>query len=323
MNNNFYSYNSEYYYEKKVKTIAQIRKHSNLVGTGVLCFLGVSVILSIFLKFFNLSEMISANEIASECFQILFSIIAIFIPFFVIMFSVKKYHFDDSFALSKPFDKSLFLSAIPAGLMLCLVGDRISTYIYVFFKNFGVELTTSHESVVPKNPSALFLFIICTSVIAPMVEEFAMRCIALQPLRKYGEKYAIIMTSIVFGLMHQNITQGIFAFMAGLVLSYFAISTGSVWCSMIIHGLNNLLSVVTQILGEQNDNIATYFYVVITVVIYILGTVGLVFFVKNKNRHILFKPEMPYIKTSEKLSAFLLSPAMLAAIIFLLINSIF
>lgn len=320
MQNNFYSY--EHYFEKKINIKNNIRNHSNNVGAAAISFIALSFVVSLILGVFDLTQSLKNDEILYQCFNIIFSITAIFLPFFIVMFRVKKYHHDDSFGFDRPAHKNLFLSAIPAGLMLCILGDRIASVISVLCEHFGVNLSTP-SSDVPNSAFASLLFIISSCVVAPLTEEFAIRAVALQPLRKYGEKYAIIMTSLLFALMHQNMVQGIFAFIAGIVLGYFALATRSVWCSVVIHCLNNLLSVFTSfITRSDNAGFMSSVFNALVVAIYIFGTMGLVMFIKNTNRHVLYKADTNFVSTGEKVSAFLLSPPMIIVIVFLLINTV-
>lgn len=47
-----------------------------------------------------------------------------------------------------------------------------------------------------------------------------MRCCALGIVKKYGKAFGVVAVSIVFGLIHGNIIQFIFATLVGLILGY-------------------------------------------------------------------------------------------------------
>lgn len=320
MENNFNSY--EHYLEKKTLIRNSIRTHSNNVGIAAIVFIVLSFAVSLLLSIFNLTRSLQNDETLYQCFNIIFSISAIFAPFLVVMFRVRKYHHDYSFGFDRPWHKDLFLSAVPAGLMLCLLGDRIASIISVLCQYFGIKLSAP-SSDIPTSAFASLLFVISSCIVAPLTEEFAIRGIALQPLRKHGEKYAIVMTSLLFALMHQNMVQGIFAFIAGVVLGYFALATRSVWCSVVIHCLNNLLSVFTSFIARSNNaGFMNSVFNALVVAIYIFGAMGLVMFIRNPNRHVLYKADAHFVSTGEKVSSFLFSPPMIIVIVFLLINTV-
>ncbi|MBQ7654759.1 MAG: CPBP family intramembrane metalloprotease [Clostridia bacterium] len=322
MENNFYSYDPELAHRQKLKAISTIRKHGKLAGGATLFFLLGSIAVALILKVFNLTNYLVNDEVLSECFDIFFTIFAIFVPFMFVMIRARKYHKDHSFALEMPKDKKLALWAIPAGLMFCLIGDRVASIISAIFNFFGVELSSNSTSI-PASSVAAVLYFVSVVIVAPLVEEFAMRAVVMQPLRKYGEKFAIVMTAIVIALMHQNMVQGIFAFIAGLVFGYLCILTGSVWCSVLIHCLNNLLSVVSMTVSSSSAGSSVVFYNFIIIAIYVFGAIGIFMIMKNKDRPRLQKCAMKNLMTGEKVSAFLLAPTMVIAIIIMAFNCLF
>ncbi|MBQ7580801.1 MAG: CPBP family intramembrane metalloprotease [Clostridia bacterium] len=323
METNFYSYDPEQAHQQKLNAISTIRKHGNFTGAATLFFVIFAIAVVFALELFDLSSRIMNDEVLSECFDIALTFFGIFIPFFIVMLKVRRYHPDHSFELEKPKDKKLALWAIPTGLMLCLLGDKIASFISAFFDYFGVELTSTSSSL-PNSGIAAVLYFLSVVVIAPLVEEFAMRAVTMQPLRKYGEKFAIVMTAFVFALMHQNMVQGIFAFIAGLVFGYVCILTGSVWCSIAIHCLNNFLSVVSMAVNESTaEGSSVVFYNFLVIAINVFGVIGAVMIIMNKNRPKLQKSALKNLMIREKVAAFLFAPPMLIAIVIMAINCLF
>lgn len=89
-----------------------------------------------------------------------------------------------------------------------------------------------------------FLNLMYIILIAPMTEEFVCRGVILHGLRQYGDKFALIASSIMFGLLHGNIKQCIPATLIGLVLGFISLRRGSIRPAIIIHMINNLIVVV-------------------------------------------------------------------------------
>lgn len=84
---------------------------------------------------------------------------------------------------------------------------------------------------------SMFLY---ASIVGPIVEELIYRGFVLCSFQKYGKVAAIIISSILFGVMHANIPQGMFAFAVGLVLGYVAIEY-SIWWAIALHIFNNCI----------------------------------------------------------------------------------
>lgn len=118
------------------------------------------------------------------------------------------------------------------------------------FELFEVSSNAAFKTI----PGTIF-YVLATCIFAPIGEEFVCRGALLGSLKKYGSWWAIIITALLFGLMHMNFYQGPYAFLMGLVLGYVAVKTDSIWCSVIIHAINNTYSTVCEIIGEFNPDL--------------------------------------------------------------------
>lgn len=89
-----------------------------------------------------------------------------------------------------------------------------------------------------------FLFyVVLLLIFAPVMEEILFRKILLDRLLLIGEKEAIIISSILFGLPHafsQGIPQMFGTFLIGLVWAYMRVKTGKLWPGIILHIMFNL-----------------------------------------------------------------------------------
>ncbi|HAG03815.1 MAG TPA: hypothetical protein DCG28_00115 [Lachnospiraceae bacterium] len=78
-------------------------------------------------------------------------------------------------------------------------------------------------------------------LIGPICEEIMFRGFLLNSLKKYGATFAIVVSSVFFGLFHENFVQAINAGMLGLLLGYTAHNFGFKW-AVFIHVFNNVTS---------------------------------------------------------------------------------
>lgn len=84
---------------------------------------------------------------------------------------------------------------------------------------------------------SMFLY---TAVFAPVGEELIYRGLVMRQFQKYGNVFAIVVSAALFGVMHANLFQMIFAFLTGLVLGYTAAEFSLRW-SIVLHLVNNLV----------------------------------------------------------------------------------
>jgi membrane protease YdiL (CAAX protease family) len=87
------------------------------------------------------------------------------------------------------------------------------------------------------NPMGLLYVVL----VGPLFEEIIFRGAILRALQPQGDNFAIVVSSILFGVYHLVLFQGVFAFFVGLVLAYCALRFSLKW-SLLLHIANNGLA---------------------------------------------------------------------------------
>ena len=91
--------------------------------------------------------------------------------------------------------------------------------------------------------SPLWLALVVIAVTPAICEEMLFRGLILTGLRKLGPWTALLLSSALFAIAHASIYRLLPTFCLGLFLGFIVLRTGSIFCSMIIHALNNGLAV--------------------------------------------------------------------------------
>ncbi len=94
-------------------------------------------------------------------------------------------------------------------------------------------------------------------VIAPMGEELLFRGFLQRVLERHWRDItrAVLVTSMVFSLVHFNPFWIIQIYLLGVVLGYLSWKTGSIFPGIMVHGLNNALALlITQFIPEESDS---------------------------------------------------------------------
>ena len=102
----------------------------------------------------------------------------------------------------------------------------------------------------------LVLMVFTTAVVPAFVEEFLFRGLILSNLQPYGRVTAVVASAFLFGLMHQNAGQFFYAAAAGLVIGFVYVKTKSLWVCILIHFVNNFISVIQTVLAERLSDFA-------------------------------------------------------------------
>ncbi|MCD8293439.1 MAG: CPBP family intramembrane metalloprotease [Prevotellaceae bacterium] len=90
--------------------------------------------------------------------------------------------------------------------------------------------------------------IVCLVLLGPVLEELLFRgAVTKELLKRYKPLAALLFSGLLFGVFHINPAQVVGAALIGFLLAWVYYRTGSVVCGIVIHVLNNGLSVYTSI----------------------------------------------------------------------------
>jgi len=156
-------------------------------------------------------------------------------------------------------------------------------------------------------------YIVAVSVVPAVTEELVYRGCVMGRLRKYGDGFALITSALLFGMMHGNFLQAPFAFIVGLVAGWAVIYTNSIFPAMIIHGLNNFMSVIADIAYENLElaGIDTiyvdFIYMGIYAAVFILALFATYKFAKTDRNFCRLKSYDGELSFSERIKTFFTS----------------
>lgn len=204
--------------------------------------------------------------------------------------------------------------AVFGGMTVALLANVVTNIIVQFLVSQGVP---EPEFVETYDPSVinLVLNLIATAVLPALFEEIALRGYVLGALRPYGDKLAIIVSAVLFGLIHTNIKQVPFAFVLGLVMGWLTVQTNSILPAVIFHFVNNALVTVTEWLAQFIGDSGLVMMIFFTLFC-LFGTVlmTVVFLQKKPHRQDLFRPVgngVSFLSVGERTGALLTAPALI------------
>ena len=275
--NEFYLSPSERYLQEE-KEKNGIRYIGKIAGRCIIGYVLVQNILSILFFSGPLGRLYDIDPDFQSVATIFFSLSSILIPFGVGGYYINKRMKTDVFNLGKPVSISLMLSAVPFGFFICLAGNYVTSLFVNFMDEIGIHLSAP-EFDVPSGLGGRLIYIVSIAVVPPLVEEFAIRGVIMQPLRRYGDKFAILASALIFAVLHGNLIQAPFALIAGIGIGYAVCLTNSVWTGVLIHAVNNFYSVITEFIPPYQR-----VYLIITVLLYAVSILGSVLFIVIRKR---------------------------------------
>jgi membrane protease YdiL (CAAX protease family) len=106
-------------------------------------------------------------------------------------------------------------------------------------------MTEAIKEVYRKMLTNTFWTTMAVAVAAPLIEEFLLRGIMLRGMLKHtSPTNAIHYSAFFFALIHMNLSQAVGAFIIGLFIGWIYYRTGSLWMAILVHFLNNGLSIL-------------------------------------------------------------------------------
>ncbi len=169
-----------------------------------------------------------------------------------------------------------FIMAIVGG-----AGVSIALNIVIALTNMAGKDTAFVEvsDTITSNP--LIVTIICAGILIPIVEEILFRGLIFNRIKhQYNFLAGLLISSLLFGIYHGNIVQGIYATLLGIFLGFAYHKTKSILIPVFIHmGGNTFVSIYAK-LGENEENIGI---LVVTVAISIIfALIGTIYFINRK-----------------------------------------
>ena len=295
----------------------QIKRLGNGIGLCVILYLVLQSVVGVILALTGLSDKFLSDDIFEYSLSIGLSVVSIGVPF-AIVGHVQNDEKIDLIPLGK-IKPSVFLLGVPIGLGACMLGNNASTIFNSVLANVFRVQSKSLDEATPQTAFGFFIYVVAIAVVPALIEELALRGVVMQSLRRFGDGFALVTSSVIFALMHGNLIQAPFALICGLAMGYLVLKTGSLWISITIHFCNNFLSAVLtyleKIMSTANFQILNS---VIYIVIVLLGIICFAVLAKKEPDIFSLKPAKCYSSNGQCMKAFFSSVAMVLTLIFLI-----
>lgn len=167
----------------------------------------------------------------------LFYSLGLFLPVFV-------YSWFRGFSLNKIYSLHVCSPHALAGSFVLWAGVFLFTLLVAFvmgllFPEMGRELTGINTLLSSGN---IFILILSVGLFPAIGEELLVRGFMLGALSRITTKWpAIVISALLFGLLHVHPARIITTFMIGIVLSYMVWTSRSLFPAMLIHAVHNIL----------------------------------------------------------------------------------
>ncbi len=207
-----------------------------------------------------------------------------------------------------------FLSVLGA-VGVCILTSVGVSMLMSLLARFGVPMPDL-PSMLENTPTSFWLNVLVMAVLPAVLEEALFRGCVLRVLRPYGDWFAIVVSAVLFGLMHGNIIQIPFALVVGIALGWLYVATENIWLPIAVHFANNLLSVSMEYAMLQLDEAGQEsFAVLVYGMVISLGVAAILVLTLKKSALFHRFNNNQWLSSAEKVKALLSSAPLLIAVI--------
>ena len=305
----------------------ELRKTANGLGIMLLVIFALEIALAAIIPEILKAAGVSSILGTSSDFTLLENGLLSSLLFFTVAYVyvlIKRRRFSVLFPFEKIGAKRLTMLVV-IGSAVSLMSNIAPDLLTEVFGLFGVTNSGGSITFVNSAPSVLMYFLV-VAVMPAFTEEFAFRGVIMGSLRKYSDSLALVVSAALFALTHGNFVQIPFTFCCGLMFGFLVLKTNSLLPSIIVHFINNGLSVAFDLLYQYEVLSTGMVNLLYGAIFVILGLLALVFIRKiaAEDEDFFTLPRaddvMPY---RSKLKAVASSPTLISYSVIMLLFAVY
>lgn len=146
-----------------------------------------------------------------------------------------------------------YVFAVLLGFLMYYATTGVSLIYQNILGMLGYTHNTTGVGTIYSGWEVFAMQLITVAMLPAFFEEFVDRGLLMNVFRnEKNDKLIIVVLALIFAFAHQNITQTGYTFVGGLVIAFLAVKTKSIWPGVIVHFINNGLSVLFDYSTQTN-----------------------------------------------------------------------
>ena len=137
------------------------------------------------------------------------------------------------------------------------------------------------------NIISLLIYFIFTAVIPAVFEELLVRGYILNLLLPNGKRFAVILSALIFMVMHTQVQSFIPVFGAGVLLACLYLYTGNIYVSMALHFVNNAYSFMIMYMQQTVNAVSSVGFAAFLISVIICCGIAAEIYMRKANINII------------------------------------
>lgn len=199
----------------------------------------IGVSLSVYMLLYLLSSF-AISTLSGEiyaAFSLLFKLVRFGVP---VLLYIKLTGYKPSFKVEKPSGGTVLEFIFAVSFVITAV-NTVGTVTGKLLSFMGIS---GVQGDIPRDAGAIVTMFFGSVLFAAVTEELLFRGAVIDALDGFSDKAKVFISAILFSLMHCNLHQIPYSFVAGAIISLFFIRTGSLICTIAIHFTANAVTYV-------------------------------------------------------------------------------
>lgn len=258
----------------------RLRKTFSRLGLAYAVFLILSVVLQMIVAVgFTVLSMLGIGSAPEQSWMILLAMLPMYFVCAPIAWLIVK----DMPAPCRPEKQKFSAKKLAVCFVICISVMYIGNMIGIILMG-AVNSIQGKPFMNPINEIVqsldLWMVFLLMVVFAPIVEELLCRKLLIDRTRQFGDRTAILLSGLIFGLMHGNFYQFFYAFGLGIIFAWIYTNTGRIGYTIAFHAVINFMGSIVALKVAENDYIASiYGFFLLAMVI-----LGIIFMIRCRKQ---------------------------------------
>ena len=262
----------------------------------------------------SLSNPIGINPLILDLVNILIPVLSLLIPIiaFKKFYNLPQKPYILKFCLTNKKNMIFIFGTFILLVIFTVFLARFSNYVL-----YDILKLNQNSSTNILNFNNFGLAFIKYCIIPAVLEEILFRGMIQSSLLPLGDKFAIVITSIIFALLHKDFSSLISIFILSMFIGYIAIVTNSIVLPILLHFTNNCITFISSyIMNEINPVSALSLIIMLFVLGIFISILSFFSIKKDKIKFVKLKHSNTNIKTTAVLKIAFNTPIFTSAILF-------
>ena len=199
-----------------------------------------------------------------------------------LLFVGKKKNVFESLCLNKKINIKALALCIIISLTTLLSFISFNNLFLMFLEKLGCDTQSSTGSYI-ENIWDLLISLFVLAVMPAICEEVLFRGVCANGLKEKGKWFSIIVSAVLFMIVHLGLSQSIYQVILGIIFAYVLYITKSLWYTIIMHFFNNAFVLIVTYFTKSNSQTPTFdttWEYILPFIILFIGGVAVFFLLK-------------------------------------------